>query len=67
MKKLITSAADRSGSLHTGFLPAYQTSDHWVDSVFRKLDKSEDRWLIIRAHSNLGQDHVDGVIKYQRL
>lgn len=37
----------------------------WVDSVYNSLSKKERvaQLMIIRAHSNLGQDHVDGVTK----
>lgn len=36
----------------------------WVDSVFHSLSKEEKiaQLMIIRAHSNLGPDHVRGVI-----
>ena len=36
----------------------------WVDSVFKSLNKEERiaQLMVIRAHSNLGQDHVNGVI-----
>jgi beta-N-acetylhexosaminidase len=36
----------------------------WVDSVFNSLSKDEKiaQLMVIRAHSNLGQDHVNGVI-----
>lgn len=40
-------------------------SKHWVDSVFKKLNKREKiaQLMIVRAHSNLGQDHIDAVTK----
>jgi beta-glucosidase-like glycosyl hydrolase/CubicO group peptidase (beta-lactamase class C family) len=36
----------------------------WVDSVFRSLSKDERiaQLMVIRAHSNLGADHVQGVV-----
>ena len=36
----------------------------WVDSVFKSLSKEEKiaQLMVIRAHSNLGEDHVNGVI-----
>lgn len=36
----------------------------WVDSVFESLSKEEkiSQLMVIRAHSNLGQEHVAGVI-----
>ena len=35
----------------------------WVDSVFKSLSKEEriSQLIVIRAHSNLGQEHIDGV------
>jgi beta-N-acetylhexosaminidase len=36
----------------------------WVDSVFKSLSKEERiaQLMVIRAHSNLGQDHINGVV-----
>jgi len=36
----------------------------WVDSVFKSLSNDERiaQLMVIRAHSNLGQEHVNGVI-----
>src|SRR6476661_8186363 len=36
----------------------------WVDSVFKSLNKEERiaQLMVIRAHSNLGQDHINGVV-----
>src|SRR3569833_1456743 len=36
----------------------------WVDSVFKSLSKEEKvaQLMVIRAHSNLGEDHVNNVI-----
>jgi hypothetical protein len=36
----------------------------WVDSVFKSLSQDERiaQLMVIRAHSNLGQDHVNGVV-----
>ncbi len=38
--------------------------DAWVDSVYKSLSKDERiaQLMVIRAHSNLGPDHVAGVI-----
>lgn len=38
--------------------------DKWVDSVYKSLSKDERiaQLMVIRAHSNLGADHVAGVI-----
>lgn len=38
---------------------------HWVDSVFRMLNENERiaQLIMIRAHSNLGQEHIDKVAK----
>jgi len=40
----------------------------WVDSVFTSLSKEEKvaQLMVIRAHSNLGQDHVNGVVNLIR-
>ncbi len=37
---------------------------NWVDSIFKSLSKDERiaQLMVIRAHSNLGADHVAGVI-----
>jgi beta-N-acetylhexosaminidase len=36
---------------------------YWVDSVFQQMSEDEriGQLFMIRAHSNLGQDHIDGV------
>ena len=41
------------------------SKEKWVDSVFRSLSKEERiaQLMVIRAHSNLGPDHVDKVTK----
>src|SRR5687767_4560621 len=41
------------------------SADKWVDSVFNSLSKEEKiaQLMVIRAHSNLGQDHVEKVSK----
>jgi beta-N-acetylhexosaminidase len=38
--------------------------DAWVDSVFHSLSKEEKiaQLMVIRAHSNLGEDHVAKVV-----
>ncbi len=40
------------------------SKDKWVDSVYKSFSKEERiaQLMVIRAHSNLGQDHVDGVV-----
>lgn len=40
------------------------SKDKWVDSVFKSLSKDERiaQLMVIRAHSNLGADHVAGVV-----
>jgi len=40
-------------------------SKHWVDKVFKKLNKKQKiaQLMIIRAYSNMGQEHVDAVTK----
>ncbi len=53
------------------FVSLYTTAQHtsalpekaWVDSVFRSLSKEQKiaQLMVIRAHSNLGPEHVKGV------
>ena len=45
------------------FLQETKASKHWVDSTFKRLKKKEKiaQLIIVRAHSNLGQDHIDAV------
>jgi len=40
------------------------SKEKWVDSVFKSLSKDERiaQLMVIRAHSNLGSEHVNGVI-----
>ncbi|MGN6401170.1 MAG: glycoside hydrolase family 3 N-terminal domain-containing protein [Flavisolibacter sp.] len=40
------------------------SAHNWVDSVFKSLSKEEKiaQLMVIRAHSNLGQDHVNNVV-----
>lgn len=40
------------------------SKEKWVDSVFKSLSKDERiaQLMVVRAHSNLGQEHVNGVI-----
>jgi beta-glucosidase-like glycosyl hydrolase/CubicO group peptidase (beta-lactamase class C family) len=47
------------------FYKETKQSKKWVDSVFKKLNKKEKiaQLMIIRAHSNLGQDHINSVTK----
>lgn len=47
------------------FFKQTTASTNWVDSVYNSLSKKERvaQLMIIRAHSNLGQDHVEGVTK----
>jgi beta-glucosidase-like glycosyl hydrolase len=44
------------------------TADQWVDSVFQSLSKEEKiaQLMVVRAHSNLGADHVQGVTELIR-
>ncbi|MDP9229181.1 MAG: serine hydrolase [Bacteroidota bacterium] len=48
--------------------PQYKSNlsvKEWVDSVFKSLNKEEKiaQLMVIRAHSNLGEDHVSKVAK----
>ena len=45
------------------FLTPSKSALHWVDSVFNKLslDEKVAQLIIIRAHSNLPQDHINNV------
>lgn len=40
-------------------------ANKWVDSVYKKLSKEQRiaQLMIIRAHSNLGKEHIDGVVR----
>lgn len=40
-------------------------ANEWADSVFKSLNKKQRiaQLMVIRAHSNLGQEHVDNVTK----
>ncbi|PSL49215.1 beta-glucosidase-like glycosyl hydrolase [Chitinophaga niastensis] len=40
-------------------------ASQWADSVFQSLNQDERiaQLIMIRAHSNLGQDHIDAVVK----
>lgn len=40
------------------------SKEAWVDSVFKSLSADEKiaQMMVIRAHSNLGQEHVNGVV-----
>src|SRR3954454_20773237 len=42
---------------------SHLTSTEWVDSVFKSLKRKEKiaQLMIIRAHSNLGAEHVEQV------
>jgi beta-N-acetylhexosaminidase len=46
------------------FLTKSKQATKWVDSVFKTLNADEKiaQLIIIRAHSNLGQDHIDKVV-----
>lgn len=41
------------------------SAPQWVDSVFHSLSKKEKiaQLMVIRAHSNLGEDHINSVIE----
>jgi len=43
---------------------SFLSKEKWVDSVFKSLSKDERiaQLMVIRAHSNLGPEHVKGVI-----
>ncbi|HEY8960497.1 glycoside hydrolase family 3 protein, partial [Chitinophaga sp.] len=45
--------------------PAQDKASQWADSVFQSLTPDERiaQLIMIRAHSNLGQDHINAVIK----
>jgi beta-N-acetylhexosaminidase len=45
------------------FLQTSKSANHWVDSVFNQLSQPEKiaQLMVIRAHSNLGQEHIDHV------
>jgi beta-N-acetylhexosaminidase len=47
------------------FFATSTQANRWVDSVYKSLSKKQRiaQLMIIRAHSNLGQDHIDGVVK----
>ena len=52
-----------------GPVPKLLTADaaatHWVDSVFESLNNDERiaQLIMIRAHSNLGADHVKKIVR----
>jgi beta-glucosidase-like glycosyl hydrolase/CubicO group peptidase (beta-lactamase class C family) len=52
-------------SYSQNFFQQTPQAKHWVDSVFKKLSKRERiaQLMIIRAHSNLGQEHINQVTK----
>ena len=45
--------------------PQQDNASQWADSVFQSLTQEERiaQLIMIRAHSNLGQDHINAVIK----
>ena len=45
------------------FLQKTKQAKHWVDSVFQQLTQDEKiaQLMIVRAHSNLGQNHINHV------
>lgn len=47
------------------FLEKTPQALHWVDSVFATLSKEQKvgQLMVIRAHSNLGKEHVDEVVE----
>ncbi|WP_325527501.1 glycoside hydrolase family 3 N-terminal domain-containing protein [Chitinophaga sp.] len=46
-------------------LPQQDKASQWADSVFQSLTPDERiaQLIMIRAHSNLGQDHINAVVK----
>lgn len=48
------------------FLEKNKSASKWVDSVFKTLDENEKiaQLFIIRAHSNLGNAHIEQVTKF---
>ncbi|MBO9152785.1 glycoside hydrolase family 3 N-terminal domain-containing protein [Chitinophaga sp. GCM10012297] len=49
--------------------PRQSKADHWVDSVFNSLSHEERiaQLIMIRMHSNLGQDHINSVLNDVRV
>lgn len=49
----------------TSFVDFINQEHHWVDSVFRKLNKRQRiaQLFMVRAHTNLGQKYIDSVAK----
>ena len=45
------------------FLNKSKKANHWVDSIYNSLTTQQKiaQLMVIRAHSNLGQDHIDKV------
>src|SRR5688500_2943326 len=66
MKKTLAAVAIGFIFLSLAFSQSRSTlpREKWVDSVFNSLSKDEKiaQLMVIRAHSNLGQDHVNKVI-----
>jgi len=52
----------------TSFVDFINQEHHWVDSVFRKLNKRQRiaQLFMVRAHTNLGQNYIDSVAKVIR-
>lgn len=67
MKKLFTIFLFLSSTLLIAqpFTKPTAAAQAWVDSVFNTLSKKQKiaQLMIVRAHSNLGPDHVEKVIK----
>jgi len=67
MKKLLTIILFLSSTALTAqpFAKPTAAAQAWVDSVFNTLSKKEKiaQLMIVRAHSNLGPEHVEKVVK----
>ncbi|WP_343667426.1 glycoside hydrolase family 3 N-terminal domain-containing protein [Chitinophaga sp.] len=66
---LFAGSAHKPAPQQSGPVPKLLTADaaatHWVDSVFESLSNDERiaQLIMIRAHSNLGPDHVKKITK----
>lgn len=67
MKKLLTIILFLSSTslIAQPFAKSTSAAQAWVDSVFNTLNKKQKiaQLMIVRAHSNLGPEHVEKVIK----
>lgn len=69
---LLVFALSVNAQKKTDFIPFVNSQHHWVDSVYKKLNKNQRiaQLFMIRAHTNLGQaysDSVGRIIKKQQL